>query len=454
MDSGRYLYTVTTRAILTDVFASLTLKRRLEQGLETRPASDVVGRVSLADAETVAAATKAAAAAAPAWAATPLATRMRARRADQGPVAGQATPSWSTCSSPRAARVRSPGGRWPGCSSCSARRPSTTAPTQLHQERVVGPRTLTVRRVADGVVCVNPPQNAPAASALVRHHPAAVRQRGGRAGATQRAARRHVRVAGAGGAGAGRGRRAGRGAQLLLRAARPGAQRPGWTARTSTTSSTPATSSAASSWNASASRGARSRSWSWPATTAWWSGRTPTSTARSRRSPSASTAPARSAWCPTRWWCTRRSRTSCATGSPRAAAAIRPGYPDDPAVLLSPVLRSERFFAYVRDALDHGATLVHGARRLEVDGEVSDTGPFLEPTVLRVNGFAAAGRSTRCGSETFFPLLPVIVPETDRLDRRARTTSTATRTACGTRCGPPTTGDRRVRRPRHATAAC
>jgi acyl-CoA reductase-like NAD-dependent aldehyde dehydrogenase len=94
-----------------------------------------------------------------------------------------------------------------------------------------------------------------------------------------------------------------------------------------------------------------------------------------------------------------------------AAALIRPGLPEDPGALLSPVLRSERFFAYVQDALDKGATLVHGARRLETDGSVSDTGLFLEPTVLRVDGMAACREIDAVRSETFFPLLPVVVPE-------------------------------------------
>jgi acyl-CoA reductase-like NAD-dependent aldehyde dehydrogenase len=94
----------------------------------------------------------------------------------------------------------------------------------------------------------------------------------------------------------------------------------------------------------------------------------------------------------------------------RAAAEIRPGFPEDPDVLLSPVLRTERFFAYVNDALAHGASLVHGGRRLEVDGSVCDTGLFLEPTVLRVDGLADCRRIEAVRSETFFPLLPVVVP--------------------------------------------
>src|SRR5690349_5128485 len=76
IDSGRYVYTVSTRALLDDVFAALTLKRRLEQGRGT-PTGAVVGRCAVADRETVLAALDGAAAAAKEWAAVPLTTRMR-----------------------------------------------------------------------------------------------------------------------------------------------------------------------------------------------------------------------------------------------------------------------------------------------------------------------------------------------------------------------------------------
>lgn len=92
------------------------------------------------------------------------------------------------------------------------------------------------------------------------------------------------------------------------------------------------------------------------------------------------------------------------------AAAIRPGLPDDPDVLLAPVRRSERFFALLDDALRRGATLECGGRRMEVDGTRSGSGVFLEPTVLRVDGLADARELDMVRHETFFPLLPVIVP--------------------------------------------
>jgi acyl-CoA reductase-like NAD-dependent aldehyde dehydrogenase len=94
----------------------------------------------------------------------------------------------------------------------------------------------------------------------------------------------------------------------------------------------------------------------------------------------------------------------------REAATIRPGYPDDEDVLLSPVRRSERFFALLRQASDHGATLVCGGRRIELDGTPSEAGVFLEPTVVRVDGLPEARELDVVRTETFFPLLPVVIP--------------------------------------------
>jgi acyl-CoA reductase-like NAD-dependent aldehyde dehydrogenase len=94
----------------------------------------------------------------------------------------------------------------------------------------------------------------------------------------------------------------------------------------------------------------------------------------------------------------------------REAAAIRPGFPDDENVLLSPVRRSERFFALLHQATSQGAELVCGGRRIELDGTPSEAGVFLEPTVVRVDGLASARQLDVVRLETFFPLLPVVVP--------------------------------------------
>ena len=78
VDSARYVYGITARAVLEDTFDSLALKRRLESGqggAEDDPR--IAGRCALADAQTMQQALAAAAAAAPEWGRTPLGTRLR-----------------------------------------------------------------------------------------------------------------------------------------------------------------------------------------------------------------------------------------------------------------------------------------------------------------------------------------------------------------------------------------
>lgn len=99
-----------------------------------------------------------------------------------------------------------------------------------------------------------------------------------------------------------------------------------------------------------------------------------------------------------------------------AIKGIKPGYPDEPGVVLTPVLGADWFYGCVGEALAKGATLVHGGHRLEVDGAPSDTGFFLEPTVVRVDGLQGARSLSVVRDETFFPLLPIIVPEAGRTD--------------------------------------
>ncbi|WP_372405539.1 aldehyde dehydrogenase [Streptomyces luteireticuli] len=97
--------------------------------------------------------------------------------------------------------------------------------------------------------------------------------------------------------------------------------------------------------------------------------------------------------------------------------ALRPGYPDDPDVLLSPVLKMGGFHEVLADAERQGCAVLCGGRRVDVDGEPSLTGTFLEPTVVRVNGLRDARRVRAVREETFFPLLPVVVPD-ERDDTR------------------------------------
>lgn len=90
---------------------------------------------------------------------------------------------------------------------------------------------------------------------------------------------------------------------------------------------------------------------------------------------------------------------------------LRPGHPEDPEVLLSPVLKVDRFFDYLAEAKGNGADLLCGGERVDVDGVISTTGAFFQPTVLRVGGLELAAKLACVREETFFPMLPIVVPE-------------------------------------------
>jgi len=89
---------------------------------------------------------------------------------------------------------------------------------------------------------------------------------------------------------------------------------------------------------------------------------------------------------------------------------LRPGYPEDPEVLLSPVLKVDRFFDFLAEARSGGQVLCGGGR-VDVDGVPSATGLFLEPTVIRIDGLQRACGLSCVREETFFPMLPIVVPE-------------------------------------------
>lgn len=90
---------------------------------------------------------------------------------------------------------------------------------------------------------------------------------------------------------------------------------------------------------------------------------------------------------------------------------LRPGYPSDDDVVLSPVLKADRFHDVLAEAEGAGAQRLCGGRRIDVDGRPSAAGAFLEPTVLRVDGLEGARELRAVAEETFFPLLPVVVAE-------------------------------------------
>lgn len=409
--ADRYVYTVTTRSILDDVFASLTLKRRLEQGVLEPVAADtrVVGRCALADPDVVRRACVAAAAAASVWAEVPLATRMRLgvgirerlrrNHADLVDVLvaegnPRALVEWQVA----------------GLFETFSEETLGWCARQMHQEFTHGPRSLLVRRMPDGVVCVNPPQNAPAASALF--------------GITALLA----------------------GNAVVVRAPRSAPLGVMYALRELVVPVLDELGAPPGTLNVFCGRpGPVMRAWldSPHVDDIFYTGGVDKGLEVQRDCIERGKKPILElagndclvVWRDANLNLAVEALTECFYGSGQicmvpnqvvvhpavaddlfhllreAVAHIRPGFPEEHDVLLTPVLRSERFFGYVRDALDRGAQLLHGARRLEVDGTASDTGLFLEPTVLRIDGLAASREIRAVREETFFPLLPVIVPE-------------------------------------------
>jgi acyl-CoA reductase-like NAD-dependent aldehyde dehydrogenase len=92
-------------------------------------------------------------------------------------------------------------------------------------------------------------------------------------------------------------------------------------------------------------------------------------------------------------------------------AKLVPGYPDDEDVLLSPVLKVDKFFDFMAEAKGAGGQVLCGGERVELDGSISPTGMFCQPTVIRIDGLGVADGLSCVREETFFPLLPIVVPE-------------------------------------------
>lgn len=83
------------------------------------------------------------------------------------------------------------------------------------------------------------------------------------------------------------------------------------------------------------------------------------------------------------------------------------GLPSDPTTYLAPVLRSERFFEFLDDALANGGRLLCGGERWDHTGKPSKYGTYLAPTVVRVDD-QVADRFKCIQEENFFPLIPLV----------------------------------------------
>jgi acyl-CoA reductase-like NAD-dependent aldehyde dehydrogenase len=399
-----WVYTVSSRSLLEDVFASVRLKRALEQNPDPRsPEAQhpyVVGRCAVVGEGDIDAAIEAAAAAGDGWAATPLADRIRLGTmfrdrlvAHQDAILDLLVAGWElSC----LLQVFSP-------ASCS------WYAQQMSTEFRHGARRLIVRRLPDGVVCVNPPQNAPAPSAALA-----------------------VLALMAGNT-------------VVVRAPRSIALSAMYLLRELVVPLLREMEAPAGTLNAicGTPRTILDRWVEHPLVDdILYFGGSEEGMRFEQRCVANGKKPILElagndglvVWKDADLALAAEAITECFYGSgqicmvpncvvahpdiadellrlvAQRARTIRPGYPDDDDVLLSPVRRSERFFALLGQATEAGAELVCGGRRIEVDGTPSPTGVFLEPTVVRVDGLAGARKLDVVRHETFFPLLPIVVP--------------------------------------------
>lgn len=95
------------------------------------------------------------------------------------------------------------------------------------------------------------------------------------------------------------------------------------------------------------------------------------------------------------------------------AGEQRAGHARTEGVTLSPVVKADQFDQWLDEAVAGGAEVICGGRRLGLDSSPVERGPFVEPTVLRIDGLGAAATHRVVREETFFPLLPVVVPKLD-----------------------------------------
>ncbi|MFJ6513885.1 aldehyde dehydrogenase family protein [Streptomyces sp. NPDC091406] len=408
--TGQYLYTVTTRAVLEDTFSSLKLKHDLDTGLVAPSAADdrIVGGCAVADEAMLQQALDAAADAAPQWARVPLEDRLDlARRMSEllrehrNVLVDILVAEGQPVSQARFMIDSYPEAGW-------SRETLEWCAGQMRHQCTVGERDMTLRRVPDGVVCVNPPQNAAAPNALF--------------GATALFA----------------------GNTLVVRAPRSLPLGVTYAMREIVAPALEEFGAPPGTLNVLCGP---------PMLEAWLAhprvndivfiGGSKKGLAFEAEAIAAGKKPvlelagndAAVVWRDADLEGAVESLKECFSQSGQicnlpnhviahpaiadelldrlvaAAGKIRPGYPDDPDVVLTPVLMAEGFFENIADALAKGATLVTGGRRLEVDGSPSDTGFFLEPTLLRVDGLTDARAVDAVRNETFFPLLPVIVPE-------------------------------------------
>ncbi|MCY0933037.1 aldehyde dehydrogenase family protein [Streptomyces sp. H34-S4] len=92
-------------------------------------------------------------------------------------------------------------------------------------------------------------------------------------------------------------------------------------------------------------------------------------------------------------------------------AGLRVGPPEDPEVVLTPVVKRSQCKDVLDDAVHKGAELLCGGELVDVQDRPTLRGPFIRPVLLRVRGLREAATMRAVAEETFFPLMCLVVPD-------------------------------------------
>lgn len=87
---------------------------------------------------------------------------------------------------------------------------------------------------------------------------------------------------------------------------------------------------------------------------------------------------------------------------------IKAGLPTDNETMLSPVGRIQDFFDFLDDALSNGAKLIYGGERINHLNKIDNSGVYIKPTLISIDGALQAKKMRCINEEIFFPLLPLI----------------------------------------------
>ena len=83
------------------------------------------------------------------------------------------------------------------------------------------------------------------------------------------------------------------------------------------------------------------------------------------------------------------------------------GLPGEYKTNLTPVVKIDEFFVFLKDALKKGAKLLYGGERVDYSGKIDENGIFIKPAIVLVDDRQA--KDMLCiKEENYFPLIPLI----------------------------------------------